>query len=121
MIVRRMTFAFVGLLFLGSPVAVLYCSGDDPAAMACCQDDPEGCNRGGKSDDCCRTVPNDGGALATLVGSTRDPGPMPATALIPVSGSISPELEVPVDRRPPAAQDRFLLDPSPPLLSPLRV
>lgn len=66
---RRLTLTLVALGLAGSPVAALYCGGDDPAAMACCRQQANECNQPGKADDCCRTVPSDGrdGALAVGV------------------------------------------------------
>lgn len=67
MLVRRLTIALAALGVLGSPVAALYCGGDDPAAMACCQRDSNDCNQPAKNDDCCRPQPPDGQALAVKV------------------------------------------------------
>ena len=41
-----------GLLIL--PVAPLSCDESDAASMACCKGDMAGCNRPGKTEDCCR-------------------------------------------------------------------
>ena len=67
MLVRRLTLAFAALGLVGSPVAALYCGGDDPAAMACCQRDANNCNQPGKNDDCCRPQPPHRPTLAVKV------------------------------------------------------
>lgn len=114
-------FALVSLGLLGSPLFALYCGGSAPAAMACCQDDPQGCNRMGKSDDCCRTLPNDGSETATLVLSAQPSTPMHAVALIPICVSTVLDLTTLGGRHPLVAAAHLPLDLPPPLLSALRL
>jgi len=121
MVFRRLTLALVSLGLLGSPLATLYCAGDDPASMACCRKDPESCNRAGKSDDCCRTVPNDGSDSATLVKPAYAGVPMQAVALIPATVSTVLDSTIPTARRLLVAESHFPLDLPPPLLSTLRI
>lgn len=119
MLLRRLTLAIVSLGLLGSPLSALYCGGEGPAAMACCQQDPQGCNRGGKSDDCCRTVPNDGTDSATLVAaaiSAPHAGVLIPAPVLTVLGST-----VLASRHLLVAESHLPLDLPPPLLSTLRI
>jgi hypothetical protein len=121
MVLCRLTLALVALGLVGSPLSALFCPGTDPAAMACCQNNPQGCNKTGMSDGCCRTVPNDGNASGTLVKATHDGAQMHAVALIQVSASILFDLTAPAGRHPLVAVRHLPLDLPPPLLSTLRI
>lgn len=73
-----------------SPVAALYCSEGDAAAMACCREDMSQCNQPGKTDDCCRTSPDESrehGALPALKADLKAPT-LNALAVLP----LGPEL-----------------------------
>jgi hypothetical protein len=58
---HRMTLVAVVLAVATVPLAPLYCAGDDPAAMVCCAQQANECNRpAAPDDDCCRDVPRAG-------------------------------------------------------------
>jgi len=65
----RLAIALACLSLLVSPVAGLYCGGDDPAAMACCQREAPECNQPGMTDDCCRTQPTDDGQAVSVAAA----------------------------------------------------
>lgn len=118
---RGLTLALTSLALLGSPLAALFCPRTDPAAMACCQNNPQGCNKAGKSDDCCRTVPNDGNASGTLVKSPQAGAPMHTVALMPAPVAAVPVPTAPLSHRLLVANQHLPLDLPPPLLSTLRI
>jgi hypothetical protein len=120
MLLRRVALALAAVGLLGSPVASLYCPGDDAAAMACCQRDANGCNQRGKSDDCCRTVPADGqtAAVAAKAGDLAKPQLLIAsTGLLPIVTLSAPRPSVSVGIPP----EHVLQDLSPPPLCVLRI
>jgi hypothetical protein len=53
----RVAAVMVAVGLSSSPVTALYCSGDSPAAKACCERDGSTCNQPGKTDDCCHVTP----------------------------------------------------------------
>lgn len=118
---RRLMLVFVSVGLLGSPASALLCVGDDAAAMACCKNDPQDCNRGGKSDDCCRSLPNDGSGSATLVKSASPDAPNQAVVLIPASVASALGCRLSTGRRLLVTESHVPLDLPPPLLSPLRI
>jgi len=60
----------VGLL--SSPVTALYCSGDSPAAKACCERDGSTCNQPSNADDCCHVTPGVGSDQGLLPAAKAD-------------------------------------------------
>lgn len=61
----------VAVALLGTPMAALYCNPSDAASMACCKEDMTGCNLPGKTEDCCREVPQDQETATVTVKAER--------------------------------------------------
>jgi len=72
MALTRVAVVILALGVVGSPLTALHCSGDSPAAKACCETDGSTCNQPGQADDCCRVTPGAGSDQGLLPVSKAD-------------------------------------------------
>lgn len=71
--VARATAVLAAVGLLASPLAALFCTPADAAAMACCRTDMSSCNKPGKTEDCCRKAPaSEGTSTAALKAQRPD-------------------------------------------------